>query len=417
MKNTFPYFKLFVLLCSIMLLSACSKEEKAKKLAFKQCSSCHLYPEPSLLPKSIWEKNILPEMGFLLGMGDKEAYFKRKGIVDFVERSTIEQFFPESPAMSEDEWKLIQEYYLTHAPEKLETKNTFNVENDLENFFEIAIQTSEIAPCATFVGFDEHYKQFYTANKNGEINVYQQDFSLIKKYEAENTVADIKRVDDQNFEILQMGKMNPNNLPLGSLSIGNILDPKARVKTIAMGLNRPVHFQKVDFNNDGLQDYLVCSFGYHIGRLSWFEATTKKGFKEHYLNPISGSLKTVIRDMNGDGYQDFMVLMGQGNEGVYLFNNLRNGTFSQKTFLRLPPVYGSSDFAVEDFNNDGHLDIAVVCGDNGDLSQVLKPYHGVHFYLNDGQWNFNESSFIPLYGTTGLKVGDLIKMETMIWPL
>lgn len=30
----------------------------------------------------------------------------------------------------------------------------------------------------------------------------------------------------------------------------------------------------------------------------------------------------------------------------------------------------------------------------------MKPYHGVHIYLNDGHDNFKEAWFYPIYGTS-----------------
>ena len=53
-----------------------------------------------------------------------------------------------------------------------------------------------------------------------------------------------------------------------------------------------------------------------------------------------------------------------------------------------------------DFNKDGFQDILLTNGDNWDYSAILKPYHGVHIYLNDGQDNFKEAWFYPMYGTS-----------------
>jgi hypothetical protein len=61
-------------------------------------------------------------------------------------------------------------------------------------------------------------------------------------------------------------------------------------------------------------------------------------------------------------------------------------------------VYGSSYFDITDFNQDGHWDIIYTNGDNADYSQVLKPYHGVRVFLNDGTDHFTESWFHNLYG-------------------
>ena len=386
--------------------NSCTGKRKARNLAYKTCSSCHLFPDPSLLPKDIWKENVLPEMGYYMGFGDREEFYRQKAIYDFVEKFSIDALLPPEPSITQDEWQIIQEYYLSEAPDSLILEDSITFARDLELFFDIEEQQGQPAPCATFVSFDPEYRQFYTANKDALVAVSGEDFTPVKSMRVNAPVSWMQRDEEGNFDILTMGEMNPNNLPRGILKKINLLSEGEQQTNIATDLYRPVHFQKADFNNDGRLDYLVCSFGYFLGRLSWFEALPDNTFKEHLLNPFSGSLKTVVKDLNGDGYQDFLVLMGQGNEGVYLYNNLQNGEFSSRSFIRLPPVYGSSDFAVEDFNNDGHPDIAIVCGDNGDISQVPKPYHGVRIFVNDGKWNFKEARFIPINGSTGLRVKD-----------
>src|SRR5690554_7400084 len=69
-----------VLLGFMVLFSCSSNQEKAKddtiwnnedaaltgkQLSMKYCQSCHLYPEPSTLDKTTWERSILPLMGRL----------------------------------------------------------------------------------------------------------------------------------------------------------------------------------------------------------------------------------------------------------------------------------------------------------------------------------------------------------------
>jgi hypothetical protein len=63
-------------------------------------------------------------------------------------------------------------------------------------------------------------------------------------------------------------------------------------------------------------------------------------------------------------------------------------------------VYGSSYFDVADFNHDGHFDFVYTNGDNADFSMVLKPYHGVRVFLNNGKNEFKESTFLPMHGAS-----------------
>jgi len=49
-------------------------------------------------------------------------------------------------------------------------------------------------------------------------------------------------------------------------------------------------------------------------------------------------------------------------------------------------------------NKDGFEDILYTCGDNGDYSPVLKPYHGVYVFLNDGHNHFKQNFFFHING-------------------
>ena len=44
--------------------------------------------------------------------------------------------------------------------------------------------------------------------------------------------------------------------------------------------------------------------------------------------------------------------------------------------------------------------IVYVNGDNADYSMILKPYHGVRIFLNDGKNRFQEKWFFPLHGAS-----------------
>ncbi len=121
-------------------------------------------------------------------------------------------------------------------------------------------------------------------------------------------------------------------------------------------------------------------------------------FKKHILRDFSGAIKFYIEDYNHDGLPDIWVLFAQGEEGIFIFTNKGNGNFSQEEVLRFPPSYGSSYFELADFNKDGYPDIIYTCGDNGDNSPVLKPYHGIYIFMNDKTNHFTQKFFFPIHG-------------------
>ncbi|MBC7688928.1 MAG: VCBS repeat-containing protein, partial [Aquabacterium sp.] len=95
---------------------------------------------------------------------------------------------------------------------------------------------------------------------------------------------------------------------------------------------------------------------------------------------------------------DIMALMAQADEGIFIYYNQGNNGFKEERVLQLPPSYGSNYFELADFNNDGYPDIIATNGDNGDYPPILKAYHGIRIYLNDGRNNFSEKLFLHVNG-------------------
>jgi hypothetical protein len=108
----------------------------------------------------------------------------------------------------------------------------------------------------------------------------------------------------------------------------------------------------------------------------------------------------ITGDFNGDGKKDIIALMTQADERIRLYLGQGNFNFAASTILRFPAVYGSSYFEINDFNKDGFFDILYTNGDNSDYSMILKPYHGVRVFLNDGGQHFKESWFYPMNGAS-----------------
>jgi hypothetical protein len=192
--------------------------------------------------------------------------------------------------------------------------------------------------------------------------------------------------------------MDPSDDYAGQLlvktSSENILTP------VLSQLPRPVHVSMADLNMDGKKDWIISGFGNQTGWLSWYEKGPANQLTEHSLKPVPGTLKTVVHDFNKDGLPDIMALQAQGDEQITIFYNKGQGKFEEKNVLRFPPVQGSSYFELADFNKDGALDILYTNGDNADFSAVLKSYHGVRIFMNDGKNNFTEKWFYPMYGAS-----------------
>ena len=378
-----------------------SSISKGEVLAEKYCQSCHLLPSPSWLDTKTWEKGVLPQMGPRLGIMSYglEMYPSSKS-----DRNLDTAFYPSKPLLTTEEWKNIIDYYVATSPDSLPPQQRkYSIEKELplftfedprvgyENPATSFVKINSTDPLHALITSDAMRRQMYFLNAQLQVT----DSLLVK--------GPIVNLDSSLTGMLacNIGILNPNNGKAGSGQYINIQPGGKIVLDQALlldSLQRPVQITETDFNNDHLNDYLVCEFGFLTGALSWMENTGNNKFKRHVLRPLPGAIKAYIEDYNHDGLKDIWVLFAQGEEGVFLFTNKGHGNFEQEEVLRFPPVYGSSYFELTDFNKDGYPDIVYTCGDNADYSPVLKPYHGVYIFMNDKTNHFKQQFFFPING-------------------
>jgi len=377
-----------------------SSVESGEILAKKYCQSCHAFPEPSLLDVNSWENGVLPNMGPRLGI----FYYNWKEYPSLRrDRNLPAGYYPSQPLLKPEEWQHILDYYLATAPDILPPQQRpFPIKNDLSLFKIISPVIIATNPTTCYIQVDTSQSPHTLLQSDifrKSVIRYDRNLQPVDSFLSSGPVIDMDlRV--KPVVVTNIGQLNPTNAKLGKLENllhgpnGNLfLDSVLHIDS----LQRPVQSLQVDLNGDGKPDELVCEFGHLTGALSWYE--NKGGsFSRHVLRPVPGAIKAYVLDYNRDGLPDLVVLFAQGEEGVFLFTNRGQGRFDQKEIIRFPPVYGSSSFELDDFNKDGFPDILYTCGDNADFSKVLKPYHGVYIFLNDGHWNFSQEYFFPVNG-------------------
>jgi hypothetical protein len=408
-------FLLFIALLSFGLLSSCknyyrnsthknvslSSIQKGEILAIKYCQSCHLLPDPSLLDTKSWEKGVLPNMGPRLGI----FHYGFKTYPSFRnDRNLDSNFYPSQPLLSLDEWQKIIDYYTATSPDSL-PKQAQKKSSKLG----LPLFTVQL-PHFTYQNPTTSFVKINTGDSLHPLiisdvlkrNIYFFD----KQLEIKDSVGfkgPVVHIDFSKTQMLacNIGILNPNN---GKFGKGQFINSNSngiiQEDTIPLfdGLRRPVQVTAADLNNDGKKDYLICEFGNLIGALSWMENTGETKYIRHVLRSEPGVIKAYVEDFNHDGLPDIWALFTQGEEGVFLFTNKGNGTFEPRQVLRFPAIYGSTWFEFADFNKDGLQDIVYTCGDNADYSMVLKHYHGVYIFLNEGNNHFKQKYFFPING-------------------
>ncbi len=364
------------------------------ELSKQYCQGCHMYPEPDLLDKNIWENYMLPRMGYMLGIYSndsiRETLFESgPGGKKVREANT----FPAEQRIDNASWEKIKAYYMVNAPDSL-SKITASYQ-PLKQFEPIIPDYQLSPPSTTMVQFSEE-GSFYIGDANSRSLLhFNANLNLLKVGKVPEGAVHIHETK-QHLWVTAMGSFSPTDAPSGML----IRYPKEKGRPAVMvdSLQRPVHAAFSDLDGDGLEDVVISEFGKWTGGLSWWKQNANGTYTKNQLDHRPGAIRSYITDWNNDGLPDITALFGQGDEGITIYYNKGNGQFSIKKAIPLPSSYGSSYFNLFDYNSDGLLDILYAAGDNGDYPPILKPYHGIRIFVNKGEETFEEVYFYPLHG-------------------
>ena len=383
--------------CALLALQFCtdvSDESSAAELYTTHCGSCHLLPDPADLPKSIWSESVFPEMAARLGLYidgfDPYASLSMEE-AHYVRRSKV---YPDHPVIELDDWNRIREYILGLAPDTLAIdSSSFESEAEIPVFSPTltAANESQLTNITSIV-YDTAIDQWRIGESRGGLTTWPDR----KRSDAKlNAPVVAQALQQDGMYLAEIGSIGPTQVPSGSL----FWHSNDRVTTVLTGLHRPVHIEVTDMNNDGSEELILSEFGHHTGQISLLQLGQDRPEKRSLLS-LPGCIKFEIHDMNGDGMLDIIALMSQGWEGVYILYQDHESQFRQVAAIQLPPHYGASWFELFDYDNDGNLDIILANGDNADYSRVLKPYHGLRLYINDGSGRFKEQWFGSIHGAT-----------------
>ncbi len=363
------------------------------------CGSCHMAPDPSLLSWDLWQENVLPEMAARLGVkvGD---YDPLQGL-GLEEQYYIELLgtYPGEPLISQEDWDAICVYIEENAADSLKIDRSRAHRNDSLSQFALRQINTDSLPGAdvTAIHYSDEDATWIIGNKRGQIFQLDQG-EVVEGGQLSSAISGFAKKDDAII-VLEMGIIGPTDIPMGKM--WHFADSKELIRD---RLFRPVHINTARSGAE-LPGMILCEYGNRAGRLS----LVRKVSEEWELQPlmeVPGVIKTEVVDMDDDGHEDLVVLAAQGDESMYLLSGDGAGEFDTKRLIQLPPVYGISWFELLDYDEDGDLDIVVVCGDNADKTFVLKPYHGLRLFLNNGEEHFSEALFYPIYGATRVLAAD-----------
>lgn len=390
---------------SLNQLAQSDLDLSGEQLANGYCAACHVKPEPEVLDRLTWETKVLPDMRKRMGLYLEEDF----GSALPEDEGVPSGIYSKTQLISRENWQKLLAYYLENAPEtpipqaeketpkagipgfKLEVPNFPFIRSNLTTLLEVHPQTGEL-----WLG--HRFRALYRLDS-------KNSFSQLDSIPTPVAPVQIRWRTNNSFDLLSMGLMDPANDSLGILSFYSKSGQTHQNLPIQEKLMRPVHVEYADWNGDGVEDQLISHFGNHLGKLSLY-LSKAGGFEEQVLKKDPGARRSIAVDFDQDGDQDILVLMTQAKESILLFENQGGGKFREEVLLAFQPAFGSSDFRYSDMNGDQIRDLVLVNGDNADQSQIFKFYHGVRIFEGTEKGGFKEGWFYPMYGATGLEVGD-----------
>lgn len=374
------------------------ESKRGAELARAVCITCHLFPEPALLDRITWGLEVLPRMAYWLG-GTPFDYDHHPGGALVREAGVI----PQAPLISVRDWRAICAYYLESAPSELVRSPAGpQIHSGLKLFRPTVAPYQRNPPMTSLVKIDPQRRKVYVGDSGtgtlDQLNVLGQPERSMKIGGAPVRLT----FGDDGWYLTLLGDFfGSDELKAGVIRME---PPKAggtKYQTLLRQCPRTTDTELADLDGDGRTDLVVCHFGNILGRFSWYQNLDGTQYKEHVLLNRTGAIRSYVRDFNGDGRPDIIVLMAQAWEGIWLFLNRGNGNFEETILLQQPSLWGYTDFELADFNHDGFIDIIAANGDSGDNIKIppsAKPFHGIRIYLNDGKNHFREAFFHPLYG-------------------
>jgi hypothetical protein len=393
-----------------------------EELAGQFCVACHLEPAPDILPKRSWEA-ALGYMGYWLGMENLDYLadhpeYAQANVSSRHEVLERENALPDGAALEESDWDALRHYYIDSAPaEALPQADKPELRWQLPQF-EVA-QADYPIPVAvtTLVRIRESTGEIYVGDGVAQtLTVLDGDGRVTAgpaRASRPLSPVDIEFVEDTIYvgsigDLLAEEPSEARPAYIATIELADQSIAAAEFEVIVDNLFRMADMNVLDLNGDGQSDFIVSGFGAVVGNVSWYESQPDGSFEEHVLVALPGAVKTEPYDFNDDGLLDIMVLLSDAREGLHILENQGGNEFELHTIFVTHPAYGHTYFELQDFNDDGAMDVLVVNGDNVDSDpyNTNKNYHGLRIYLNRGDYRFEEAFFYPLYGAFIAKSAD-----------
>lgn len=407
---------------------------QGRSVARANCAGCHLFPEPTLLPKEAWPP-VLRNMAARMGASHlfKEVEQGEKGLLIGLRQGN--ELRPQ-PDITAQQWLRVTEYYYRRAPAVLPPLARSPVVAASKHFRLLPLMHSD-GQSATDVTMVEArpgllYVGSLSTSPEGAAFALRR-FVLRRGAGAPSAL-----------EVAGSSGSAMAGAPVALRDFGSNKAPPRSALALLGGPPSGQGGQLAEFPNGrqlfqtseriadlqsgrfGADAALVVSvFGVARGGAFLLDG---RGARE--LLRARGVVQTALADFDLDGLGDVAVLSAQDRESLQIVYARQEGDLVRPmerrqrgveqpesndlrtrptTVVEKDPTTGFTGLVAGDFDGDGRVDLAVVNGDNGDfVGNVPKPYHGLSIWQNRSD-GFYETFRFPLYGACRAVVADFDK--------
>jgi tetratricopeptide (TPR) repeat protein len=392
-------------------------------LVRQACAQCHRFPPPNILPKRAW-----------VGKVEKMFSLANVALLPTFNRPIRELSMAEAAA-----------YFETLAPEELDTPPWGPAQPHAKVSFEkrslVAAGEGEAPPGSGDVQLMELFDDVPGLELvvcdmfSGWVSWADPDdaktgLTALARLAAPDHAEMVDLDGDGLMDLLvaELGQVIPSDKKLGAVTwLRQIPGHNFEVIRIARNLGRVADAQAADFDGDGDLDVVAAVFGWiTVGRIVYLENQAEQNggqptFVPRTLDDRIGSLNVPIVDFNKDGKPDILALISQQHETIVAFLGRGDGQFDRKeVFTAEHPHWGFSRMQTIDFDGDDDLDVLYTNGDTMDDMIRFKPFQGVAWLENRGEYPFVHHLISRHYGAIRAEAGDLdgdgdMDVATSVW--